>query len=239
MKPGACPVSPPTPSAARAATKADWSVAFELLDTGLELDRAEHTAWLAALPPQQAHLGPLLRELLHTHAAQHGLGLRARIELLLQVARAVTHAHAQRVVRRDLKPSNILVDAQDQPHLLDFGIALTPNYTSPEQIRGDAVGTASDIYSLGVVAYELLAGARPYHLPRDVGPVAQDMQRHLHPHSVLLMVERAQASALGRADRPRDAATALCQVLADQAAETHERPTGGAASACHFRRIAS
>jgi serine/threonine protein kinase len=130
------------------------------------------------------------------YAAAAGLTVRARVELIVQVARAVAHAHARLVVHRDLKPSNILVDAQGQAHLLDFGIAklvdpqfgdeadessqftrasgraLTPDYASPEQIRGDAIGTASDIYSLGAVLFELLVGARAYRLAPSLGPVA-------------------------------------------------------------------
>ena len=129
------------------------------------------------------------------HATAKALPLRARVELVVQVARAVAHAHARLVVHRDLKPSNILVDAQGQAHLLDFGIAklvdplpgddpaqpqltqaagraLTPDYASPEQIRGDAIGTASDIYSLGIVAFELLCGDRPYRLDKNLGAVA-------------------------------------------------------------------
>jgi serine/threonine-protein kinase len=114
------------------------------------------------------------------------LAVSERIALLLQVARAVAHAHARLVVHRDLKPANILVTSEGQVRLLDFGIAklleeqdlaegsftlqggraLTPDYASPEQIRGEGIGTASDVYSLGVVAYELLTGKRPYHLPR-------------------------------------------------------------------------
>ena len=126
------------------------------------------------------------------YAAANALTVKARVALILQVAQAVAHAHARLVVHRDLKPSNILVDAQGQAHLLDFGIAslldptpdqteaglssaitqavgrvLTPDYASPEQIRGQAIGTASDTYSLGVVAYELLAGVKPYHLKRQ------------------------------------------------------------------------
>ena len=125
------------------------------------------------------------------HASAEALTVRARVELAVQVARAVAYAHAQLVVHRDLKPSNILVDAAGQTHLLDFGIAklvdpvadasqatqevgraLTPDYASPEQIRGDAIGTASDIYSLGVVLFELLAGSRPYRLEKGLGAVA-------------------------------------------------------------------
>ena len=137
------------------------------------------------------------------YAAAVGLPVRARVELGVQVARAVAYAHAHLVVHRDLKPSNILIDAQGQAHLLDFGIAklvdpqvgdvggegsqltvatgraLTPDYASPEQIRGDAIGTASDVYSLGVVLFELLAGVRPYRLKsgQGVAALAEDVAR--------------------------------------------------------------
>src|SRR6185295_2268308 len=120
------------------------------------------------------------------YCATHSLSLRERLALLLQVAAAVAHAHTRLVVHRDLKPSNILVTEGGGVRLLDFGIAkllqeeggdatdltaatgrvLTPDYASPEQIRNETIGTASDVYSLGVVAYELLAQVRPYHLAR-------------------------------------------------------------------------
>ena len=106
------------------------------------------------------------------------------MQLFLQLADAVAHAHRKLLVHRDLKPSNVLVTADQQVKLLDFGIAkaldpldqpldgsgitlagerpFTPLYASPEQIRGEAVGTATDIYSLGVLLYVMLTGVRPY-----------------------------------------------------------------------------
>ena len=120
------------------------------------------------------------------YCRERALNTQSRLALLLQVAHAVAFAHSRLVVHRDLKPSNILVTADGQVRLLDFGIAklmegdrtqetqltqlaghaLTLDYASPEQIRGEQIGTASDVYSLGVVAYELLTGARPYKLKR-------------------------------------------------------------------------
>ena len=114
-------------------------------------------------------------------------GVRARIELFLQVLGAVQYAHAHLVIHRDLKPSNVLVDELGQVRLLDFGVAkllvdglgeateltlnigqaLTPDYASPEQIMGRGLSTASDVYSLGVLLYQLLTGSRPYHLARQ------------------------------------------------------------------------
>ena len=104
-----------------------------------------------------------------------------RLRLFLRVCEAVEYAHRNLVVHRDLKPANILVTADGTPKLLDFGIArlldadagrtatifqaMTPAYASPEQVRGKAITTASDVYSLGVVLYHLLTGQRPYEIP--------------------------------------------------------------------------
>ena len=126
-------------------------------------------------------------ERIDAHCRARQLGVKQRLQLFLQVARAVAHAHAQLVVHRDLKPANIIVTEGGDVKLLDFGIAklvaegvveeteltrevgraFTPEYASPEQILGRPLGTASDLYSLGVVFFELLADVRPYRLNRS------------------------------------------------------------------------
>ena len=110
----------------------------------------------------------------------HHLGVRARVQLLLKVCDAVEHAHRNLIVHRDIKPSNILVTAEGEPKLLDFGIAkpladgpgaeltgtrarpMTREYAAPEQVLGEPVTTATDVYSLGVLLYLLLCGRMPY-----------------------------------------------------------------------------
>lgn len=131
-------------------------------------------AWLAMEYVQ----GETLIEYCH----QRDLDAQTRVRLFDQVCAAVAHAHAQLVVHRDLKPSNVLVDTEGRAKLLDFGIALvlddgeaaapatrvfTLEYAAPEQLRGERVTTASDVYSLGLILYELVAGKRLSTLARS------------------------------------------------------------------------
>jgi len=132
------------------------------------------------------------------HCDSRQLSLRERIELFLPVLDAVAYAHAGGIVHRDLKPANIFVTASGEARLLDFGIAklsdptdqdetrtlrraLTPAYASPEQMRGGRTTTASDIYSLGVVLYELLAGTLPHETEprRELGDIDTVLKKAL------------------------------------------------------------
>jgi tetratricopeptide (TPR) repeat protein len=126
-------------------------------------------------------------------AEQEGMGVEARLRLFLEIAAAVQFAHQSLVVHRDLKPANILVGRDGAPKLLDFGIAkllgaglpgartqwtaldaqpLTPDYASPEQLGGRPVTTATDVYGLGLLLYELLLGVTPAAARRELGPGA-------------------------------------------------------------------
>jgi serine/threonine-protein kinase len=131
----------------------------------------------------------VLMELVHglpitAYCDRWRLTLEPRLDLFRQVCSAVQHAHRNLIVHRDLKPNNILVTADGQVKLLDFGIAklldamqsnpdsgehgrwMTPSYASPEQVLGQSITTASDIYSLGVLLYELLCGRKPHGADR-------------------------------------------------------------------------
>jgi serine/threonine-protein kinase len=140
------------------------------VDAGMENGRA----WLAM---EYVDGEPLLE-----HCARLGLDTRERVRLFDQICAAVAHAHAQLVVHRDLKPSNVLVNRDGTVKLLDFGIALaldpgdaqtpatqvfTPEYAAPEQLRGERVTTATDVYALGLLLYELLCGKRLPTLGHD------------------------------------------------------------------------
>jgi len=135
-----------------------------------------------------------------SHCKKYRVDTRGRIVLLIEVLRALHHAHRHLVVHRDVKPSNILVSADGHVSLLDFGIAklldplalpgastmtrtgvslLTPGYGSPEQHAGETITTASDVYQAGLVMYELLGGKRPFDTPRRSGDAAAMPPRHL------------------------------------------------------------
>ncbi len=166
----------------------------------------------------------LAMELVHgtpidRHADEHELAIHERIDLFLKVCDAVEHAHGQLVVHRDIKPANVLVTPDGEPRLLDFGIAgllsetgqagertlegprpLTPRYASPEQLRDEPVSTASDIYSLGVVLYELLTGVAP-HADRGTSLVQRAASVNEEPPPASEVVRRELDGTLPPKDR--------------------------------------
>ncbi len=162
---------------------------------------------------------------------QRRLSVTERLHLFRKVCAAVQYAHQHLVVHRDLKPGNILITPDGEPRLLDFGIAkvldhataesgpnatvpalrlLTPRYASPEQLCGEAVTTASDIYSLGVILYELLTGLRPFATETDSAHDMERLVRAQEPTRPSTAVRRStQSSADGRVAAPRTIAPAV------------------------------
>ncbi len=149
---------------------------------------------------------------LDQYCNERRLTVRERIGLFLQVCSAVEHAHQREIVHRDLKPGNILVTGEGVPKLLDFGTAkllaqsgresatgpfgmMTLRYASPEQLQGEAVSAATDVYSLGVVLYELVTGAWPFGNP---GSIVAGLDRAVHnlaPAAVEQVVTEEAAAA--------------------------------------------
>ncbi len=157
-----------------------------------------------------------------TYADAQRLDVAARLQLFCKVCAAVAYAHQHLVVHRDIKPSNVLVAASGEPKLLDFGLAkildvdggaldtdtghrwLTPEFASPEQLRGDRVTTASDVYALGVLLYELLSGERPFgrRAARGTELVRAICDDDPEKPSAAAATDGAATAAAARATRP-------------------------------------
>jgi eukaryotic-like serine/threonine-protein kinase len=148
-------------------------------------------------------------ERIDTYCEGEKLSVSGRLRLFLKVCEAIQYAHQRLIVHRDIKPSNILVTKDGVPKLLDFGIAkmldpsadtvttiarpMTPEYASPEQIRGESITTATDVYSLGVVLYLLLTGRSPYKVgartPHDWSRAIVETQPS-RPSNMVISTER-------------------------------------------------
>jgi serine/threonine-protein kinase len=154
---------------------------------------------------------------------RHRLPIEGRLALFLTICDAVRHAHQNLVIHRDLKPANILVSRDGIPKLVDFGIAKlispgqrphatkpqerrhTPEYASPEQVTGRPVTTSSDIYSLGVVLYELMCGHQPYRFPTRTPAEIERMVAEGPvplPSEAVTQVQRIEPADMGEAVTP-------------------------------------
>lgn len=198
------------------------------------------------------------------YANERALDLAARLRLFATVCDAVQFAHTNLIVHRDLKPSNILVTASGDVRLLDFGIAklldehardsttgelllLTPEHAAPEQFLGDAITTATDVYALGVLLYELLTGFRPFQFVPAIELHRAVCERAPTPPSAAAAADRAPAERArgnGTANRPAVDRKALvgdldCIVLEALRKEPQRRYPSAAALADDVRRYLS
>lgn len=160
-------------------------------------------------------------EPIDVHCRTRALDVAARVRLVREIVSALAHAHRQLIVHRDLKPANVLVDGQGRVRLLDFGIAklldggeeataagqsqMTLRYAAPEQVRGAPLGVGTDLYAVGVLLYELLAGCSPYPDTRD-------------PAALIHAIAHEEPAPLpardGRGERiPRDLAAIVARLL--------------------------
>lgn len=155
------------------------------------------------------------------------LAIEARLRLFSEICAAVEFVHQHLVVHRDLKPANLLVTAEGVPKLLDFGISkcldgfgpfrrtetaagpMTLQYASPEQVRGEPVGTATDVYSLGVILYELLCGHSPYRLEDGSRFATEKAILEQEPERPSAVAARSRDSAEARRTHPRSLARML------------------------------
>ncbi len=161
---------------------------------------------------------------LDAYCDRNRLGIDDRLRLFRRLLDAVSYSHQNLLVHRDIKPANILVTAEGEPKLLDFGIAkqlarsegdpwlthmrvMTPGYASPEQVRGEAITTASDVYALGVVLYELLCGHRPYLLETGLPHELEAAILNQEPERPSLALDRGtslETICAARRSRPRE-----------------------------------
>ena len=178
------------------------------------------------------------------YADERKLFITERLELFLQVAAAVQHSHQHLVVHRDIKPNNIIVTADGVPKLLDFGIAklvapdagttetmsacgwMTPEYASPEQLKGEPITTADDVYSLGVILYELLTGRSPYlfkdRSPAQVAEIIANTDPD-RPSTAAVRTDRATVREVEATVREVEATVLVPAEISESRARTPER----------------